>query len=362
MATNNIKEVDSNMLKTTLDGEVGIIFHDIRKAPFKIYGLYKPETESVFKRMPDEVGLNVNKGVARHYICTAGGRVRFSTDSRHIVIRTVMPYEARYDHMPRTNVCGFDLYEDTSVGSRFVGTFRPGTADISHGYEAVINLPDSCVRSLTINFPSYNPVSSLEIGLDADSTLGDGARYRTDKPIVYYGSSITQGGCASRPGNTYESIISRRLGLDYINLGFSGNALAEESIVEYMSGLDMLVFVSDYDHNARSVEYLADTHCRMYKMIREKHPDIPYIMLSRPDFQKEREQSILRRNVIIDTYRYALSQGDKNVYYIDGESLFRGPDEDSCTVDGTHPTDLGFAKMAEAIECELRRALRNAQF
>ncbi len=360
MTEKKFVEVDSNMLKATLDGEVGIIFRDVREAPFRIYGLYNPTTEKVFKRLPDGVGLNVNAGVARHYLCTAGGRARFSTDSRHIIIRVKMPYESKYDHMPRTNVCSFDLYEDTPTGGRFLGVFRTGTGDISSGYEAVINLPDSRMRSLTLNFPSYNPVDSLMIGLDSDAALGEGAVYRADKPIVYYGSSITEGGCASRPGNTYESVIARRLDLDYINLGFSGNALAEENIVEYMAGLNMLAFVSDYDHNARDAEYLAQTHCRMYKAIREKHPELPYIMLSRPDFQKEREQSIARRNVIIDTYRYALSQGDKNVYYIDGESFFSGPDEDLCTVDGTHPNDLGFAKMAERIECELRRALKKS--
>ena len=84
----------------------------------------------------------------------------------------------------------------------------------------------------------------------------------------------------------------------------------------------MLAFVADYDHNAPKVDYLAETHCRMYKIIREKNPDLPYIMLSRPDFQKSRADSIARRNVVIDTYRYALAQGDKNIYYIDGESIF----------------------------------------
>lgn len=348
------------MLKVSLASNVEVIFRDVRQAPFKIYGLYEPTRENVFKRLPDEIGLNTNSGVARHYLCTAGGRVRFSTNADHFVIRVEFPYEAKYDHMPRTNVCGFDLYEDTPMGSKFLGVFRPGTNDISHGYESVITLPDRRMRSLTLNFPSYNPVNSLMIGIDSDAPLSEGAKYRSDKPIVYYGSSITEGGCASRPGNTYQAIIARKLDLDYINLGFSGNARAEENIVEYMAGLDMLAFVSDYDHNAPDAEYLSATHCRMYKMIREKQPDLPYIMLSRPDFQHDRAQSIARRNVIIDTYRYALSQGDKNVYYIDGESIFRGCDEDSCTVDGTHPNDLGFAKMAEVIECELRRALRNS--
>ena len=358
MATKKFVEVDPNMVTQTLEGEIGMVFRDVREEPFKIYGLYDPRGQEVFKRLPDEIGQNVNPGVAKLYYCTAGGRVRFSTNSQHIVIRVKMPYEGKYDHMPRTNVCGFDLYEDTEMGSFYLGTFKPGIGDISEGYEASLSLSGGRrERKLTINFPSYNPIDSLKIGLCADATLGEGAKYRHELPIVYYGSSITQGGCASRPGNTYQSMICRRNNLDFINLGFSGNGRAEVNMVEYLAGMKMLAFVADYDHNAPKVDYLAETHCRMYKIMREKNPDLPYIMMSRPDFQKSRADSIARRNVVIDTYRYALAQGDKNVYYIDGESIFRGPYEDSCTVDGTHPTDLGFALMADAIERELMRAL-----
>jgi hypothetical protein len=128
-----------------------------------------------------------------------------------------------------------------------------------------------------------------------------------------------------------------------------------------MASLKMLAFVSDYDHNAPDAKYLAETHCRLYKIIRASNPQIPYIMLSRPDYDVNVAESIERRDVIIDTYRYAREQGDKNVYYIDGEGIFRGPDEDLCTVDGSHPTDVGFLKMADAVERILVRALRKSE-
>ena len=187
-------------------------------------------------------------------------------------------------------------------------------------------------------------------------------QYRDLPPIVYYGSSITQGGCASRPGNTYQSVLSQRLNIDHINLGFSGNGKGEDSIVEYMASLKMSAFVSDYDHNAPSVEHLRNTHCKMYQKIRAAHPDIPYIMLSRPDFDHAYNDSIRRRDVIYETFRYAHAQGDRNVYFIDGASIFRGKYADMCTVDGCHPTDLGFALMADAIEAELERAMTQHLF
>ncbi len=380
MPAGKFVEVDKSMIVETGIREPDIRFLDAREEPFEIYGLYNPLTEQVFKRLPDEVGLNVNDGVKRLYLCTAGGRVRFSTDSKYVAIKCIMPYVSKYDHMPLTNYAGFDLYIDGESGdaggfcgaansreipagggmSRYHRPFRPGYG-ITDGYESVIRFAERKMRYITINFPTYNPVDRLYIGLQAGSALGGGKKYRSRLPVVYYGSSITQGACASHPGNTYESIISRRLNLDFINLGFSGSGRGEEIIANYMASLKMLAFVSDYDHNAPDAAYLASTHCRLYKTIRAAHPDIPYIMLSRPDYDVDPAESIARRDVIIDTYRYARGAGDKNVYYIDGEGIFRGPDEDLCTVDGSHPTDIGFLKMADSVGRILERALRNCE-
>ena len=147
-----------------------------------------------------------------------------------------------------------------------------------------------------------------------------------------------------------------------INLGFSGSGRAEDRIVDYMAGLSMSAFVSDYDHNAPNVAHLAATHCKMYQKIRAAHPEIPYIMISRVDFDCNYHENVARRDVILDTYRYARAQGDRNVYLIDGESVFRGRYIDMCTVDGVHPNDLGFALMADAVEATLRRALTQHLF
>jgi hypothetical protein len=149
--------------------------------------------------------------------------------------------------------------------------------------------------------------------------------------------------------------------MDFVNLGFSGSAKGELSMAEYIAGLDMSLSVYDYDHNAPDVEYLRATHQKMYDRIREKHPTIPYVMISRPDYFPNEKESIARRQVVVDTYHYAIGKGDQNVYYIDGASIFRGPFEDSCTVDGCHPNDLGFSKMAEAIYPILCRALRDGK-
>ena len=302
--------------------------------------------------------MNVNPGVAQLYKNTAGGRVRFATDSDYVVIRAYMPKIGHHNHMCLLGGAGFDLYEDNPAAedSVYVASFRPPYA-MTDGYVSVFRFREGKkLRYLTINFPTYSDVAKLEIGLQENAKVTEGMAYRNKKPIVFYGSSITQGGCASRPGNNYISLVCRRMNVDYINLGFSGSGKAVDLIVDYMANLDMSCFVSDYDHNAPDADHLRATHCKMYQKIREKNPTLPYVMMSRPDFGGHGRvaDGCRRRDVIIDTFRYAREQGDGNVYYIDGESYFHGAYEDACTVDRTHPNDLGFMYMAEKVYATLR--------
>ena len=360
MAEFDIGSIDKNLEVAARVKAHDLVLYDIRKPPFQIYGLYQPTTEPVFKRMPTEVAQAVSKGVRNLHGMTAGGRVRFSTNSPYVVIKAVMPNVSPMNHMPLTGTSGFDLYIDSADGmqSLFHRTFVP-PASMTDGYESKIDLGEAKWRHFTINFPLYNAVTALYVGIADGSELGQGAPYRDLPPVVYYGSSITQGGCASRPGNAYTAMVGRFLNVDHINLGFSGNARAEDTMVKYLSGLKMSAFVSDYDHNAPNVDHLRATHQKMYDAIRENNPDVPYLLLSRPDYFRDVEDSIIRRQVVIDTFHYAVAKGDKNVYYIDGGAIFRGMFEDCCTVDGTHPNDLGFSRMADAVYAVLHRALRD---
>ncbi len=352
----NIYEIDKNFAPVSTDGD-GTVFYDVRKPPFRVYGLYSYKTESVFKRLPDEVAASVSEGVKNLYFDTAGGRVRFSTDSSYITLSVECFRSRNMAHMPQTGMTGFDLYVDGEGElSRYKGTFIPPVT-ARESYVAKVVLGEKKQRFITINFPLYGGVKRLLVGIKDGASLGEGLPYANEAPVIYYGSSITQGGCASRPGSCYQNIVARRLSLDYINLGFSGNGRAEDAIVEYMASLDIRAFVSDYDHNSPNPEHLEITNRNMYRKIREKHPDIPYIMMSKPDFDKNPDDARARRAAILKAYGEGTSEGDKNLYFIDGERIFREPYRDECTVDGTHPNDLGFAFMADAV-CEvLSRAL-----
>ena len=362
MSNFDIGRIDRNMIAEKVK-EPDLELYDVREAPFRLYGLYDPKNEPQFKRIPTDVAERTSEGVAALHTNTAGGRVRFSTDSPYVVIRAVMPKIGNSIKMPRTGSLGFDLYTDSDDGTDnfYVGTFIP-PAHITDGYTAKLALAGvPGMRCYTINFPLYNDISALYVGIAKGSRLEEGAAYRGSAPIVFYGSSITQGACASRPGNAYTAQVARRFGMDHLNLGFSGNGKAEDAIVSYMAGLDMAVFVSDYDHNAPDPSYLEATHCKLYKAIRAAHPDIPYILLSRPDFYAYQKalagtmHSRERRAVVMNTYQYAMAQGDRNVYYIDGEQLLPN---DSCTVDALHPNDLGFYFMAERLGATLQQIKR----
>ncbi len=354
----SIEEIDENLKISGVSNRERLQFFDIREEPFRVYGLYDCKNQSAFVRMPQNVAKAVSSGVESLSRNTAGGRVRFRTDSDVVVLHAVMPYVCRFSHMPMTGSAGFDLYVDDPVSgvSRYWRTFTP-PRDMIDGYESEIRFFSKKMRYITIHFPLYSDVKDVLIGIDRTAELGKGLSYQNDDPIVCYGSSITQGGCASRPGNCYQNILSRRMHLDFLNLGFSGSGKAEDSMIDYLAGLRMSAFICDYDHNAPNAEHLKKTHYKLYEAIRQSHPTVPYLILSKYDFDARYEESIERRDVIFETYRRARDAGDKNVYYIDGSSVFRGPYEEMCTVDGTHPNDLGFALLSNAIEAELKVAM-----
>ncbi len=204
-------------------------------------------------------------------------------------------------------------------------------------------------HELTLNFPLYSEVKELYIGLDEHGDHKKAPEYTYTLPIVYYGSSITQGGCASRPGNSYPAMISRELDWDYLNLGFSGNAKGEPEIAEYIGSLDMSMFVLDYDHNAPTPDHLRNTHGAMFRKIRSVYPDIPILILTMPRKNPRQADELREREQIIRaTYEKAQAEGDRNVYFLSGTELL-GEAAQAATVDNCHPNDIGFYYMAKRI-------------
>jgi hypothetical protein len=337
----NIADIDKNMkVESALERE-GLKFYNIDDEIFRIYGVKKDN--GYYRRMPESVAKEVSQGVFALSTNTAGGRIRFITDSPFVAINTKLPSVCRMNHMAYTGIHGFDMY----LGTEYAGTFRPKID--SDTVDNILNHPKSLTAVTTVNMPLYNNVKDVYIGLHEDAKILRAPDYSIEKPVVFYGSSITQGGCASRPGTCYQNFLSRKFDFNYINLGFSGSARGEDAMAEYIASLDMSIFVYDYDHNAPSDEHYANTHEPMFRKIREHHPDMPILIVTRPQYRLT-ETVINRQEIAMRTYQNALADGDKNVYYIPGNKLIRDEIGLDCNVDGCHPTDLGFFSMASAME------------
>ena len=353
----DISKIDKNFeVKAPLNDDENLDFYPVPNEKIALYGVFYENDR--FVRLPKEVADINSEALTRLYTKTAGGRIRFTTNSKRIRIIATWDSKSCLLHMPSTGVCGFTLQEDFSDGTnRYINTFIP-PSDASSGYESEKTFADSKERNFTIYFPLYNNVTGLTIAVEKGATMKPGLPYKDIKPILYYGSSITQGGCASRPDNSYESIITKWNNIDHINLGFSGGCRAEEPISNYMAGLDVSIFVCDYDHNATTVEFLKNTHFKLYETFRSKNPNVPILFISRPNFYTGATMNPeARLKIIKSTYNKAKKLGDKKVYFLDGRKLF-GREYNLCTVDGTHPNDLGFYFMAKAINKMLEKIIK----
>ena len=352
---NNLNNFDKNLIVDTKLNKNDIKFYSVLDEPFKVYGVTYDHGNKIFKRMPTEVAEKLSEHVMNLYLRTSGGRVRFMTDSPYVAISAKIPAVYRGSHFSLTGSASFDMYVKQYSAEKYNNTFVPpyGMAD---GYESVFQFKTKEMREITINFPLYSSLSELYVGLQNDAALKEASPYAYDKPIVFYGSSITQGACASRAGNAYPAMVCRRFNCDHINLGFSGNAKGEPEIAEYIASLDMKAFVYDYDHNAPNVEHLKSTHKRMFDIIRKAHPELPIIMMTSVSLPRAHDDRDARIKVIYDTYKSALDAGDKNVYFINGAELFADI-EDIATVEGTHPNDIGFLYMSRAVGDVLEKIL-----
>ena len=344
---------------TTKLQEENLKYFDPAKPPFSLHGVLAPdENEDCYRRMPAEVARETSRDVAALYTNTAGGRVRFVTDSPYVALKAFLPKVTHMNHMAQTGIAGFSVYGREDGGREMhYGTVPPNDEGI---FEGIVRFPTKKMQEITVYMPLYNDVSRFYIGIDGTAKLEKALPYAIEKPVVFYGSSITQGGCASKPGSDYEACLSRTLGFDYLCLGFSGSAKGETAMARYIAALEMSAFVMDYDHNAPTPEHLQKTHMSFFKIIRKAHPDLPILLLSRPHPLRDADNR-RRFEIIRSTWENAKACGDKNVYLIDGADFFTDAPFNDPTVDNCHPTDYGFYLMAKGIEPTLRVCLKNRQ-
>lgn len=337
----------------------GYTFFNYDAPVFEIGGIPHPsQNNGNFNRLNTLDSIQFSafpKNVVSNSWNTSGGTVRFRTNASYFVLNAkVHKFSTGSRHIAPRGVYGFDVYIGSGTKRVYCGEAGQLMVD-TKGINEVIKLPGGWIEVI-INLPLYGGVNSLEIGLP------DGAQVaapleRSTAPILFYGSSITQGACVNRPGCAYTNIVTRMLDADCINLGFSSGAYGEQIVAEYVAtrGEGAAAIVLDYDRNS-DVNGLRAHHYDFYKTIRNKLPDVPIILVSRTiytEFPSSEDKE--RINIVMNTYNKAVEAGDENIYFIDGSKLFSNYFEsaphlaDLITVDNRHPNEVGHFYMAMSI-------------
>jgi lysophospholipase L1-like esterase len=259
-------------------------------------------------------------------------------------------------HMSATCKSGLDLYARLETGWRWVATYQPRT--VRYAGPLVTGLRDGR-RKYQLNLPIYNGVKSLAVGVMAGAHI-EPIPPRKEKPILFYGTSVTQGACASRPGMAFVSIIGRRMDRPVLNFGFSGNGVYEMEVGRFLNEIDPAVFVLDCVGNS-TVEQVERRVEPLVRLWREKHPETPILLLERAGFPDEGlvDQGAAaaepKNEALRKAYERLTAAGVKGLHYRDSHD-FLGDDGEG-TVDGSHPNDLGMMRYADAVEGALRRIL-----
>ena len=288
-----------------------------------------------------------------------GGRIRFRTDSNLIAIRLEYSGPPGMSNMHSFGQTGVDLYLDGFYRGSAVANKDSKAGKIAeHVYLNLKEAPRK-QREVVLYLSLYAPVKVVAVGLDKQATIARPTPFAVAKPVVFYGTSITQGGCASRSGMSYQAILGRLLNIDHVNLGFSGNGLGEPEMARAVAEIDASMFVFDFAQNNRTVVSLTQYYEPFLNTVREKHPKTPILVItpignSRETLSATKTELEGMRELIRGIAAKHITAGDENLQIVEGTDLL-GFDRMDGVVDGTHPNDLGFQWMAEGLAPRIKK-------
>lgn len=324
-----------------------LIFHDAENFP--ILGKISVETETRYERLPSYL-----KDVCRPPLWqlgknTAGLAVRFRSNSTQIAAKWELYQDNVFNHMAFTGIKGLDLYALENSKWTFVNSARPSGKT---NQTVIISDMDGKMREFMLFLPLYDGINSLAIGIDSLAVITEPKVNLPDRhnPVICYGTSILQGGCASRPGMAYTNILSRWMNREFINLGFSGNGRLDYEIAELISGSEPSAILLDFAPNV-GVQELEEKTEKFYRIIRNKLPYVPILFIENPEYPRSKfnlkDQKLIREKneALNKVFNHLKETGEKNISLISSEGMI-GTDNEA-TVDGAHFTDLGFIRYAE---------------
>ena len=306
------------------------------------------DTEAFYDRLPAKAKNIVRTPVWNLSRNSAGMNIRFMTDADSIHIEwTLSGKQLALVHMPATGVSGIDLYgKDEKNYWYFIANGQP--KNVSN--KISIKLPDK-IQEFMLYLPLYNGVKDLKIGIGKNKFITKIPKDDHRKQIVFYGTSITQGACASRPGMAFTSILNRRLNMDVINLGFSGNGRMEPELAKLLSELNPSIYVLDCLWNMN--EEMVSTRVEPFmKILRDIQPQTPVLLVEDSNY---RNKSTNKGDILRGIYKKLKVLGDKNLYFLENTGML-GDDGDG-TVDRVHPNDLGMVRHADIFTPVLKNIL-----
>ena len=316
---------------------------------FRLEGTVIPDSlkENRYDRLPFSYKNIVRKPVWDLSKSSAGLSIRFLSNSTTISVKWKILNDFTMNHMAETGIKGVDLYYKNDNGWQYINTGRP--QGIDNDYLLVDNMTEK-LREFKIFLPLYDGVKNIEVGINSTSFIRK-VKENTKKPIIFYGTSITQGGCASRPGMAHTNIISRKLDIDVVNFGFSGNGRMEQPIAELISETEPLFYVIECMPNMISAENISKTTIPLVNTIKKKNPDTPILFVDHFDFSFSVLDNQVKKhtdsmNTALKTeFKKMVDNGYENIFHLESKNAL-GSDYEG-TVDGVHFTDLGFIRYAD---------------
>ena len=347
-----LKSIDDPLTKIN---ENNIIYFDLFDYPDLVFGNpfqtdkvnFCKYDENVQKEMEEEGGF-VHKTMQQFKCCTCGNRIRFKTTSRRLILKVEFSEPYYHKNMLLYNSSGFDVYIIDDDG-KYHNYSLIATKEGIRTFAKYIAIPPN--SSVCIFLPNYCSIKRMLIGLDNGSKIYK-LKYpkANELPILFYGNSITQGASASKSGNSFPNIVSRKLDNDIINLSMVTCCRGTPKTAEMIGNIKCKAIVIDYSRYAPNIEFLRNTHEKFYRKIREKHPDIKIIIMTAASFNEWKEY-VAYDEVIIQTYENAIARGE-NTLLLNQSELFDYEDYDLVSIDIGHYTDYGMYKIADKL-CEL---------
>lgn len=319
---------------------------------FQLIGKISEETETRYERLPAYLKERCRAPLWNLGKNSSGLALRFRTNSSAISTRWEVAGDNHMNHMTDTGIKGIDLYAWEK------NHWQPVKAGLPTGKtneRVIISNMTAQEREYIMFLPLYDGIISLSIGIDSTAYIKNPALPYPDTthPILVYGTSITQGGCASRPGMSYTNILTRKLNREVINLGFSGNGQLDYEIAELMATRqDASMFILDFIPNVNAKQ-LTEKTMTFFNILRKTNPNTPIlfvetIIFPHSFYDRKTYETITEKNRLLkEEYEKIKRSGDKNIYYLTGDDLIGNDGE--ATVDGVHLTDTGFARMAEKL-------------